>query len=188
MSTRSATARASAPPEPPSPITVATTGTLRRAILSMRLGDGARLAALLGGDARVRAGRVDEREHRQAVPLGEREQPLRLAVALRPRHAEVVLRLLVERAALLVADDEHGAAAEPAEPADDGRVVGAQAVALELLEAVDQIADVVARARPVLVARDLDRDPGVMATALPAGGSSASPGASRSPPTNGRRA
>src|SRR5665647_3867588 len=35
MSTRSATARARAPPEPPSPITVAMTGTLRRAILSM---------------------------------------------------------------------------------------------------------------------------------------------------------
>src|SRR5674536_325304 len=35
MSTRSATARARAPPEPPSPITVAMTGTLSRAILSM---------------------------------------------------------------------------------------------------------------------------------------------------------
>ena len=94
------------------------------------LRDGARLAALLGRHARVRARRVDERQHRQAVPLGEREQPLRLAVALGLGHAPAVVLLLVERPALLVADDEHGAALEPAEAADDGGVVGAQAVAL----------------------------------------------------------
>jgi len=65
-----------------------------------------------------------------------------------------------------VADDQHGAAAEPAEPADDRRVVGAQAVTLELLEAFDEVADVVARPRPALVTRDLDGHPGVMATSL----------------------
>ena len=75
-------------------------------------------------------------------------------------------RLLVEGATFLVPDDEHGAAAEPAEPADDRGVVGAQAVALELLKAVDQVADVVAGPRALLVARHLDRDPRVMATAL----------------------
>ena len=37
---------------------------------------------------------------------------------------------------------------------------------LQLLEALDEVPDVVARARPVLVPRDLDGHPGVMATAL----------------------
>ena len=74
--------------------------------------------------------------------------------------------LLVERSALLMADDQHGATAKPAEPADDGRVVGAQAVALELLEALNEVPDVVARPRPALVTRDLDGHPGIMATFL----------------------
>jgi hypothetical protein len=65
-----------------------------------------------------------------------------------------------------VADDQHGAAAEPAEPAHDGRVVGAQAVALKLLEAVDEVPDVVTRPRAARVTRDLDGHPGVIATAL----------------------
>ena len=50
--------------------------------------------------------------------------------------------------------------------ADDRGVVGAQAVALELLKAVDQVADIVAGPRALLVARHLDRDPRVMATAF----------------------
>jgi len=77
-----------------------------------------------------------------------------------------VLGLLVERAALLVADHDHGAAVEPAQTADHGPVVGPQAIALELLEALDQLFDVLPGARPVLVARDLDGQPGVVAAAL----------------------
>ena len=100
------------------------------------------------------------------MALGELEQALGLAVALGLGHAPAVQLLFVERPALLVPDDEHGAAVEPAEPADDRGVVGPQPVALELLEAVDEVPDVVTRARPVLVPRDLYRDPGVMPPAL----------------------
>jgi len=100
------------------------------------------------------------------VPLGEPEQPLCLAVALGLGHAEVVLRLLVQGAALLVSHHQYRASVEPAEATDDGGVVGPQTVALELLEAVDQVPDVVARPRPFLVSGDLDRDPGVMPAVL----------------------
>ena len=130
------------------------------------LGDGARLPALFGGHARIGPRRVDEGEHGQAVAFGQGEQPLGLAVALGLGHPEAVLGLLVERAALLVADHDHGAPVEPAQPADHGPVVGPQAVALELLETVDQELDVLAGARTVLVARDLDGQPGIVAAAL----------------------
>lgn len=74
--------------------------------------------------------------------------------------------LFVQRLALLVPDHQHGAPAEPAESADDGRVVGPQAVAAQLFEALDEVPDVVARPRTVLVTRDLDGEPGVTAPAL----------------------
>ena len=46
-------------------------------------GDRAALTVLLGGDARVGTGGVDEREEREAVPVGELHHAHRLAVALR---------------------------------------------------------------------------------------------------------
>ena len=54
--------------------------------------DGFGLAALLGADAGIGAGRVDEGEHRQPELLGQLHQAQRLAVALGPRHAEVAQR------------------------------------------------------------------------------------------------
>ena len=63
-----------------------------------------RLAALLGADARIRAGRIDEGEQRQTELLGQLHQPQRLAIALGPRHAEVAVDLLLGVAALLMAD------------------------------------------------------------------------------------
>ena len=49
------------------------------------------LAALLGVDAGIGAGGVDQRQHRDVEAVGHLHQPHRLAVALRPRHAEIVL-------------------------------------------------------------------------------------------------
>ena len=131
-----------------------------------RLGDGPCLATFLGGHAGVGAGRVHKGQHRQTEALGQREQSLRLAVALGLGLAEVVGQLLVQGLALLVADDEHGPVVEPADAADHGGVIGPQAIALELLEAMQHSLDVVSRARPVLVPRDLDRQPGVVAALL----------------------
>jgi len=53
--------------------------------------DGLGLAAFLGADAGIRTRRIDEREQGQAEFLGELHEPQRLAVTLRPWHAEVAM-------------------------------------------------------------------------------------------------
>ena len=117
--------------------------------------DRLRLPALLGADAGIRAGRVDEREQRQAELLRELHQAQRLAIALGPRHAEVAVDLLLGVAALLVADHHAGLAVEAREPADDRRIVGVGAVAGSSRKSVNMPRDVVERVRPLRMARDL---------------------------------
>ena len=117
--------------------------------------DGLGLAALLRADARVRARRVDEREERQLELLGELHEAQRLAIALGPRHAEVAVDLLLGVAALLVAEHHAGLAVEAREAADDRRVVGVRAVAVQLAELAEHAVDVVERVRPLRMARDL---------------------------------
>src|SRR5579859_750307 len=51
--------------------------------------DGRGLAALLGAEPRMRAGDVDQRDHRRAEFLGELHQAQRLAIPLGVRHAEI---------------------------------------------------------------------------------------------------
>ena len=53
-------------------------------------GDRLGLAALFGADAGIGAGRIDQRQHRQSEFVGQIHQPDRLAIALGPRHAEIV--------------------------------------------------------------------------------------------------
>src|SRR5690606_27057720 len=52
--------------------------------------DRLRLAARLGIDAGIGARRVDQGQDREAEPVGQLHQADRLAVALRPRHAEIM--------------------------------------------------------------------------------------------------
>ena len=112
----------------------ATIGDAQARHHGLRAGDRAALPVLLGGDARVRARRVDERDQREAVPVGELHHPHRLSVALGMGHAEVALRPLLDVAALLVADQGDRAAVEAAEAGDERLVVGAAAVAVQLDE------------------------------------------------------
>ncbi len=121
ISTRSATPIASAPPDEPSPITHATTGTRQAHERELRAGDRAGLAALLGADAGGGAGGVDQRHDREAQPAGEREHPHRLAVALGARHAEVAVGALLQVAALLVSHEGHRLAAERPDAGHDRR-------------------------------------------------------------------
>src|SRR5262245_20350261 len=125
-----------------------------------RARDRFRLAALLGADARIGALGVDQRQNRDAETVSHLHQSNRLAIALRPRHAEIVLEPLLGGRALLVADDADALAAEAAEAADDRLVVAELAVAGERYEVGDQRAYVVEAARPVGVARDLRLLPG----------------------------
>src|SRR6185436_21175030 len=66
--------------------------------------DGLGLAALLGVDAGISAGGVDEGEYRQAELFGELHHAQRLAVALGLGHAEIARDLFLGVAALLVAE------------------------------------------------------------------------------------
>ena len=92
------------------------------------------LAALLGVDARPGAGGVDQRDDRQVEPVGELHQPRRLAIALGPRHAEIVLEPARRIVALLVAHHADRLAAKAAEAADDRRVLAELPVAGERRE------------------------------------------------------
>ena len=59
-------------------------------------GDPPALPVLLRGDAGVGAGRVDQRDDREAVAVGELHRPHRLAVALGVGHPEVPVRALAD--------------------------------------------------------------------------------------------
>src|SRR5437899_2385526 len=103
--------------------------------------DRLRLAPLLGADAGVRAGRVDEAEDRLAELLGELHEAERLAIALGVRHAEVARDLLTRVAPLLVADDDDPLSLEPRQATDDRRVVPVEPVAVELDEVLEEEPD-----------------------------------------------
>ena len=128
---RSAVAKATAPPEPPSPMTTETSGTPIGEALLGGAGDRLGLAALLGALAGVGAGGVDQGDDREVEAVGEVHEADRLAVALGAGHAEVAGDARAGVVALLVADHHHGAVVEAGEAAHDRVVVGEGAVAGE---------------------------------------------------------
>ena len=154
MSTASAIPIPSAPPEPPSPITVVTIGVWSADISR-------RFRAIASETPRsslsrpgIRSRRVDEREDRLVELLGQLHDPECLAIALRARHPEIAPDLLLRVATLLVADHRHGASAQEPETRHDRGVVGEGAVAAPLHEIADQDAHVVEGERAVWMPRD----------------------------------
>src|SRR4029077_2733469 len=113
------------------------------------------LGAFFGADAGISARGVDQRDHRHVEVIRHAHQPGRLAIAFRPRHAEIVLEPAVGVGAFLVADDADALAAEAAEAADDGRVLTVLAVAGERHEVLDQGGDVIEAMRPLRMPRHL---------------------------------
>ncbi len=113
------------------------------------------LAALLGADARIGAGRIDEGQDRQLEALGHFHQTQRLAIALRARHAEVAADLGLRVAALLVTDHHHRAPVDACRAADDRGVVGERAIAGKFVEFLADRLQVVERVRPCRMARKL---------------------------------
>ncbi len=136
-----ATPSASAPPEEPSPVTTANDRHGQAAHLHQVAGDGLALSALLGVLAGVSARRVDERDDGPTELLGLLHQAQGLAVALRPRHAEVAGQILLQRGALAVTDDGHRHAVEAGHTAQNGGVLPALAVAPLLKEVGEQCGD-----------------------------------------------
>ena len=123
-------------------------------------GDGFGLAAFLGADAWIGAGRVDEGQDRQMEAFGHLHQAQGLPVALGSRHAEVAADLALGVAAFLVANDHHAAAVDTRETAHDRGVIGKGAVAGQFLELVADHPDVVVGVRPRGMPRQLRHLPG----------------------------
>src|SRR5215207_6939213 len=96
ISTRSATPSASAPPDPPSPITVAMIGTVSWLI--------SRRFRAIASDC-PRSHGVDESDHGDVEFFGELHQAQGLSVTLRMWHAEVALEQLFRVAPALLPHD-----------------------------------------------------------------------------------
>ena len=111
-----------------------------------------RLTALLGAEAGIGARRVDERDDRGAELGGELHEAERLPVALRVRHPEVALEILLGVPALLVTDHHHRHTGEPGPAADDRGVVHVEPVAVQLDEVGEDGAEIVESVRPAGVA------------------------------------
>ena len=144
-----------APPEPPSPTTTATLGDADTQADVDRMRDRLGLAALLGIDAGKGAGGVDERDDGQVEPVGELHQPRRLAIALGPRHPEIMLDAALGVRPLLLAHEADRAPAEAPEAADDRLVLAEHAVSGQRREVGDERFRVVGEMRALRVARDL---------------------------------
>ena len=139
----------SAPPLPPSPLTMTMIG-VSSSIMSRRL------TAIASATPRssdsmpgIRGRRVDEHDDRPAELLGEPHRAQRLAVALGPRVAEIPEDLLLGVAALDVADEQHRLPVVVGEAGHDRVVVGEAAVAVNLDEAGEQPLDEVLEAGAV---------------------------------------
>src|SRR5208283_2024004 len=102
--------------------------------LSQIVRDGFPLAALLGVYAGVRAGRVNESEHRPAKFCRELHHPQGLTVAFWFGLTKIAYDALFRVAALLVADDRNGAPAEFAHAGNHRFVIHEAAVAVNLDE------------------------------------------------------
>ena len=149
MLTRSPMPMPSAPPEPPSPITTQIDRRRQPRHLQHVGGDELGLAALLGADAGIGAGRVDQADDRQ-TKLGRQLHLLeRLAIALGMGAAVEALAAFLERVALLMADEHDAIIAEPGEAGADGPVVAEGPVAVQLDELVEDQVDVIERLRPL---------------------------------------
>ncbi len=144
---RSPAASAMAPPEPPSPMMVATMGTGASRQASM---ERAMASAWPCAPPRCRIGArgVNEGQDRQMEAAGQFDQAAGLAVALGPGHAEIMGHAGFGIVALLGPDDDDWAAVEAPQPADDGRVLAERAVARERGEVGDERPQVVQRLRP----------------------------------------
>ena len=155
ISTRSATPIASAPPEPPSPITTLTIGTFRlditnrlRAMASLWPRSSAPIPGYAPG---VSISVISGKPNFSARCMSRK----RLAVTFGPRHAVVAPHALFRVAAFLMADDDDGLAVEARQAADERMIVGVHAVAVQLLEIGEALVDVVERVRPLRVTREL---------------------------------
>jgi hypothetical protein len=105
IATRSATPMPSAPPEPPSPVTMLTIGVRRRTFPARLRAIAFGLPAFLGADAGIGAGGVDQGDDRE----GQTSRPVSCSAGpcdtLRGGQAERTADLFLGIAALVMADE-----------------------------------------------------------------------------------
>ncbi len=115
----------------------------------MLCGDDLRLAALLGADARISAGRVDQADDRQAVLRGELHLGHAFAIAFGMGAAEEALGPFLEGFAFVMADHQHFVLVELREAGAQRPVVAKKLVAVQFDELIEQQFHVVGELGPV---------------------------------------
>jgi hypothetical protein len=123
MATMSATAMANAPPEPPSPITVAINRHLEFGHHCQIPANGLGLPALFGIDSGICPRRIDKGKNRHPELLRQSHQRKRLAVAFGTWHAEIPMYLFLGVASLLVPDHHAGLTIESRQTTNNGVIV-----------------------------------------------------------------
>ena len=116
-----------------------------------RTSDGLRLAAFLGAHTRIGALSIHQGDDRQEKAVRQAHQSGRLAVALRPGHAEVMAHPALRIAALFMPDDHHRTAPKAADTARNSLVIRIGAVAGQGGESIDQPGHIILKLRPVWV-------------------------------------
>ena len=111
--------------------------------------------ALLGTDAGIRAGRVDQRNNRYPELFREAHEPQRLAIAFRMAATEIAHHIFFRVAPFLMRDDNAALRTEQGEPARHRFVVGEVTIAVQLDPTGETSFDVIERKRPLHVPRDL---------------------------------
>jgi hypothetical protein len=150
IATRSATPIPRAPPHD------AQDRRLEPAHLEHVAGDRLGLPALLGADAGIGAGGVNQGHDGQPELLRQLHAPKRLSVPFGVGQAEEALHLLLGSPALVVPDQHYLVPAETGEPAFDRGVVAVVAIAVQLAELATTQLDIVLEQRPLRVAGNLD--------------------------------
>src|SRR5919201_806069 len=99
---------------------------------AVRARERATLTVLLGSDTGIRPRRVNQRDDRKAVPVGELHHAHRLPIALRMGGPEVAIDAVLDVAPLLMTDERDRSSVEAPETRHDRVIVGAYAIAVEL--------------------------------------------------------
>ena len=118
--------------------------------------DGFALPALLGANAWVGAGSVDERKNGHVEAIGELVEAAGFAVAFWLGLTKVAGGLFLRGAAFLMADNNDTAPTVKPYATDDGCVVAKAAIAMQLDEVFKKVPDVIECVRAVRVAAKLD--------------------------------
>ena len=108
-------------------------------------GDCFRLAAFLGAQAGVSARSIDKRKYRPAEFLCYLHRAECFPIALGIGHPEIAVNLLLGIARLLMPHNHDFFAMETRHPADDGRIVGIAAIAMNLAPLSKNAFDVIER-------------------------------------------